>query len=49
MLDAKPDQAKATVKPPETTGPRTCKAISPAHTVDSDNFIKTVSGQDAKE
>lgn len=54
MLDAKPDQAKATVKPPETTGPRTCKAISPGHTVDSektstDHFIKTVSGQDEKE
>lgn len=48
MLDAKPDQAKAT-KPPKTTGPKTCKAISLAHTVDSDHFIKTVSGQDAKE
>lgn len=54
MLDARPGQTKASVKPPETTGPRTCKAISPAHIGDlektsTDHFIKTVSGQDGKE
>lgn len=54
MLDARPDQTKATVKPPERMGTRTCKAISPDHTGDlektsTDHFIKTVSGQDGKE